>query len=209
MVLAVATPLLAEIPVGLRLPVAAPGSQGSDMHPESSSRADFSLVAGGPTHRLQQRLGLIKLGSPHLPRRAKLSIVLTWVPLLVLSAAQGLAIGHDVRIPLLYDFAAYERFLVAIPLLIPAEGLIEHHIAGVAPHFMHSKLVPERQYPDYAATLDRAIRLRDSTLDLLPSDVTRTMASLLDLRHIRRFEVAMPLENREDINSIFPDALDK
>ena len=62
------------------------------MHPASASRADFYLVAGGPTHRLQQRLGLIKPGSPHLARRAALSIALTWVPLLVLSAAQGLAI---------------------------------------------------------------------------------------------------------------------
>jgi hypothetical protein len=136
----------------------------SEMHPPSSSRADFSLVAGGPTHRLQQRLGLIKPGSPNLAKRAALSVLLTWFPLLVLSAAQGLAIGHQVNIPFLYDFAAYARFLVAIPLLILAEGLIEHHIAGAAAHFVHSQLVPERQYPEYEAALDRAIRLRDSTL---------------------------------------------
>jgi hypothetical protein len=82
----------------------------------------------------------------------------------VLSTAQGLAIGHGVRIPFLYDFAAYARFLVAIPLLILAEGLIEHHIAGVEAHFMRARLVPERQYPEYEAALDRASRLRDSTL---------------------------------------------
>jgi hypothetical protein len=108
------------------------------MNPPPSSRADFSLIAGGPTHRLQQRLGLITPRSLNLARRAALSMLLTWVLLLVLSAAQGLAIGHDVRIPFLYDFAAYARFLVAIPLLILAEGLIEHHIAGVAAHFMNS-----------------------------------------------------------------------
>ena len=43
----------------------------------------------------------------------------------------GLAIGHDVSIPFLYDFAVFAPFLVAIPLLIMAEGLIERHIAGV------------------------------------------------------------------------------
>ena len=91
-------------------------------------------------------------------------MLLTWVPLLVLSAVQGLAIGHDVSIPYLYGFAAYARFLVAVPLLILAEGLIEHHIAGVAAHFRHARLVPERQYPEYEAALDRALRLRDSTL---------------------------------------------
>ena len=134
------------------------------MQPVSSSRAEFSLVAGGPTHRLQQRLGLITPGSPHLARRAALSIVLTWVPLLVLSMAQGLAIGHDVRIPFLHDFAAYARFLVAIPLLILAEGLIEHHIAGVVAHVIHAGLVPERQYPEYESALSGAIRRRDCTL---------------------------------------------
>jgi hypothetical protein len=91
-------------------------------------------------------------------------MLLTWVPLLVLSAVQGLAIGQHVNIPFLYDFAAHARFLVAIPLLILAEGLIEPHIAGVAAHFRHARLVPERQYPAYEAALDRAIRLRDSTV---------------------------------------------
>jgi hypothetical protein len=87
-----------------------------------SSQAHFSLVGGGPTHRLQQRLGLITPESPHLARRAVLSMLLTWFPLLVLSAVQGRAIGHDVSIPFLYDFADYARFLAAIPLLILAEG---------------------------------------------------------------------------------------
>ncbi len=94
------------------------------MNPARSSRVGFSLVAGGPTHRLQERLGLIKGESPYLARRAALSVLLTWFPLLVLSAAQGLAIGHRVRIPFLYDFAAYTRFLIALPLLILAEGPI-------------------------------------------------------------------------------------
>jgi len=49
---------------------------------------------------------VIKPGAPNLARRAEFSILLTWVPLLVLSAAQGLAIGGEVRLPFLYDFAA-------------------------------------------------------------------------------------------------------
>ena len=134
------------------------------MRPQPPSPADFSLVAGGPTHWLQQRLGLIKPGAPNLARRAGLSILLTWVPLLVLSAVQGLAIGHQVRLPFLHDFAAYTRFLIAIPLLILAEGLIERRVAEVVAHFTHSGLVPESSLPRYEAALDRGRRLRDSTL---------------------------------------------
>ena len=117
------------------------------MIPAPSPEADFSLVAGGPTHWLQQRLGLIKPGAPNLARRAVLSILLTWVPLLVLSAVQGLAIGGQVRLPFLYDFAAYTRFLIAMPLLILAEGLIERRVAEVVAHFVHAGLVPESSLP--------------------------------------------------------------
>jgi hypothetical protein len=134
------------------------------MRPEPSSTASFSLVAGGPSHRLQQRLGLIKQESPYLARRAALSVLVTWFPLLILSAMEGLAIGHGVRIPLLHDFAAYARSLVAIPLLIVAEGPIEWHLTKVASHFLHAGLVPEHNYPDYESALKRAARRRDSVL---------------------------------------------
>ena len=134
------------------------------MSPVPSSTAGFSLVAGGPSYRLQQRLGLITHGSPYLVRRAALSVLVTWFPLLVLSAVQGLAIGQNVRIPLLYDFAAYARSLVAIPLLIVAEGPIEWHLTKVAAHFLHAGLVPEHSYPDYESALKRAARRRDSVL---------------------------------------------
>jgi hypothetical protein len=85
-------------------------------------------------------------------------------PLLLFSALQGLAIGDDVRLPFLYDFAAYARFLVAIPLLILAEGLIERRVAEVVVHFTHSGPLPESSLPGYEAALDRGKRLRDSTV---------------------------------------------
>ena len=121
-------------------------------------------MEGGPSYRLQRRLVLIKQESPYLARRAALSVLVTWFPLLILSAVEGLAIGHKVRIPFLLDFAAYARSLVAIPLLILAEGPIEWHLTKVATHFLHAGLVPEHNYPDYESTLKRAGRRRDSVL---------------------------------------------
>jgi hypothetical protein len=109
-------------------------------------------------------LGLIKQESPYLVRRAALSVLITWFPLLILSAVEGLAIGHRVRIPLLHDVAAYARSLVAIPLLIMAEGPIEWHLTKVAGHFLHAGLVPEHNYPDYESALRRAAKRRDSIL---------------------------------------------
>ncbi len=132
------------------------------MSAQPPSTAGFSLVAGGPAHGLQQRLGLVDPASFHPVRRALVSILLTWVALLVLSAVQGLAIGGGVKIPFLYDYAAYARFLIAIPMLIVAEGFIGPRIARVAAHFGRSGLVSESDRPAYEAALDRGRRMRDS-----------------------------------------------
>ncbi len=121
-------------------------------------------MAGGPAHWLQERLGLVGPRSLRLARRALLSTVLTWGVLLILSAAQGLAFGNAVRVPFLYDFAAYARFLVAIPMLILAEGLIGREIATVSDHFNRSGLVSESDRLKYEAAIDRAKRMRDSIL---------------------------------------------
>jgi len=134
------------------------------MDPRSPLRKDFSLVAGGPLHWIEQRLGLTKPGSLGLVRRAGVAVLVTWVPLLILSAVEGLAIGHRVKLPLLYDFAAYTRLLIAVPLLIVAEGIVERHVAGVAMHLMHSELLPDSERPRFKRALDQCGALRDSVL---------------------------------------------
>ncbi len=126
--------------------------------------AEFSLFAGGPTHRLLSRLGLGESGARNFARRAVFSVLLTWVPLLVLSAAQGLAIGDAVRIPFLRDFAAYARYLVSIPLLILAEGLVGPRVTRAAKHFVRSGLVRDADLPAYESALAGARRLCESTL---------------------------------------------
>jgi len=126
------------------------------------SGSEFSLLAGGPTHWLQQRLGLIKPGAPNLWRRAVLCVLVTWVPLLVLSAAEGLAFGHRVKLPFLHDFAGYTRFLFAVPLLILAEGFVERRVKDAAEHFITSGLVPESNYSRYEAAIESCKALRDS-----------------------------------------------
>ena len=71
---------------------------------EPFSAKKFSLVIGGPFYRALVRLHLIGPGSSVLLRISVL-VLLTWVPLLGLSFAQGAAFGNKVQIPLLYDFS--------------------------------------------------------------------------------------------------------
>jgi hypothetical protein len=58
----------------------------------------------------------------------------------------------------------YARFLVALPLLILAEGAISREIADVIAHFGQSGLIAESERPELDAALQRARTMRDSTL---------------------------------------------
>jgi hypothetical protein len=59
--------------------------------------AEVSFVRGGPFYRAQQALGLIHANKWNLGRRAAVVIVITWLPLIVLTA-QFLRVGSLVTI---------------------------------------------------------------------------------------------------------------
>jgi hypothetical protein len=122
------------------------------------------LTEGGPTYRIEKRLGLIREQSPRIVRRALLSIFLTWVPLLVLCLLQGTALGHSVAIPFLRDYSAYTRFLLALPLLLAAETVLGPHIAHASTHFIHAGVVIQEDFERFDDAVARGLRLRDSGL---------------------------------------------
>ena len=63
-------------------------------------------------------------------RRVILLPLLAWLPLLVLSALEGQALGGHVAVPFLLDVEAHARFLVALPLLIVAELVVRTSACG-------------------------------------------------------------------------------
>jgi len=130
----------------------------------NSPGPQFVLTEGGPTYRLEQRLGLIQEKSPLVARRAFFSVLLTWIPLLVLSALEKFAIGHRVPVPFLRDFAVHARFLLAVPLLLVSENFLGPRLAHAAEHFVTSHLVPEGDYEEFDAAIEKGLRWRDSKL---------------------------------------------
>src|SRR5262252_10837914 len=123
----------------------------------------LSVVEGGPLDRLQVRLGLMTLQKPRILRRAFVFALVAWLPLLILSALQGVVL-RNVRIPFLYDPSAHIRFLFSVPLLIVAEVVIGPRIVAATRHFITSGLIPEDRLQDFDAAIVDAIRLRDSTV---------------------------------------------
>jgi hypothetical protein len=122
----------------------------------------FLLMEGGPLYNIERRVGLIKKNARLTARRAVVAALVTWGPLLLLSAAQGTAFGHAVPLPLLHDFSAYTRFLLAVPLFLLAETMLGPRIAEAAAHFITSGVVKEKDYQQFDKAIVRGLRLRDS-----------------------------------------------
>ena len=76
-------------------------------------------------------------------------MLLTWLPLLILSWIQGVAIGGRVTIPFLHDYIVNVRLLVTLPILIAAEIVIDPKLRHAAKHFVNSGLVLPAEIPAY------------------------------------------------------------
>ncbi|HEY1983584.1 MAG TPA: hypothetical protein VGH13_26170 [Xanthobacteraceae bacterium] len=98
-----------------------------------------------------------------LIRTAVLLAAITWLPLALLSVAEGLAI-RDSTIPFLKDLSVHVRFLVAVPLLVYAEEPIGRRVRISVLHFLSAKLVRDEDIPRFTLIIERATRFRDSPL---------------------------------------------
>jgi len=116
----------------------------------------------GPYIRAQRYIGLIRADAPRSGRRAALVALVAWVPLILLSAAQGYGIGPTPQESMWLDIAAHARYLVALPLLVLAESLCLPGLAAIANHFGEANLVADASRPRYQALLDSTRRLLSS-----------------------------------------------
>ena len=92
--------------------------------------------------------------------------LLTWPPLAVLTAVDGLAMGKGVSIgvPLLSDYAVLARFLIAVPLLVYADALIRKRAVDLCQYLRQSGIVTDADAPAFEQLAERFSWLRDSNL---------------------------------------------
>ena len=87
-----------------------------------------------------------------------------WLPLLVLSALEGQALGGRAAVPFLLDLDVHIRFLVALPLLIVAELVVHQRMRFVVKQFLERQVIPESARSRFDAAIASALRLRNSVL---------------------------------------------
>jgi hypothetical protein len=125
---------------------------------------DFSITRGGPLHWVLVRMGHAGDGRKLVLRRSLAVIMITWLPLLLLSIWQGLAWGRQINIPFLRDLAVNVRLLIAVPILVMAESTIDRRWLTLVNEFLRSRLVDEETLPAFEAVLERTMRWRDRVL---------------------------------------------
>jgi hypothetical protein len=123
-----------------------------------------SLVRGGYAFHVARRMGFEPATIPRRLTKILLLILVTWVPLVVLSLLNGQAWGHSIAEPLLADPVIYSRFLFVVPLLELAQVVVETSLGVQTRQFLKSGLVPQEEQPEFLMARDTVIRLRGSVV---------------------------------------------
>jgi len=125
----------------------------------STRLVKYSIVRGGLFYRLQERLRLLDKNDSRLVERALLFALIAWFPLALLANFQGLAVNDNPHKSLLLDFPVYSRFLIALPIFVFAENLIEDRYVIIASYFLNSGIVPKDERSAYMSILASSQRL--------------------------------------------------
>ena len=145
---------------------------------------DFSLVLGGPLYQLMRRSHLTGDALELARRRIVAISLIAWLPLLALSALEGVALGGRVAVPFLLDVEVHLRFLLGMPLLIAAELVVHQRMRFVVRQFLERNLIPETALPRFDAAIASAFRLRNSVLaEVLLIAVVYIVGVLIIWRH--------------------------
>jgi len=126
-----------------------------------NEQPDFSLVLGGPLYQLYLRTRLARAPIELLHRRIVAFVLITWVPLWLLTAIEGHALG-GVKVPFLLDLDAHARFLISLPLLIVAELFVHQRIRVIVRQFINRGLIAPEDLPRFENALASGMRLRNS-----------------------------------------------
>jgi hypothetical protein len=133
----------------------------SKTNPMIDEPTDFSLVQGGPLFQLFSRAGLVKPTMDLAARRIVVISLVAWLPLLLLSALSGHAVG-GLGVPFLFDLGAHARLLLCVPLLIAAEVIVHRRIRVIVPQFCDRALVGPEDQPRFESLIASAMRVRNS-----------------------------------------------
>ncbi|VVD79382.1 hypothetical protein PIN31115_01032 [Pandoraea iniqua] len=132
--------------------------------PGQTPDADMSLVQGDLGFHLQRRVRLIPAVGMGAWRRALIFAAVSWLPLAVWAVLTGRALQGTGDDTLAAHFGIHVRCLVAIPLMVAAEGVAQKMMPPLLKYFIDSGVVTEQTVPEFRRQLSRVAQLRDRWL---------------------------------------------
>src|SRR5271155_4181756 len=125
---------------------------------DSEAASEASLVRGGPFYRAQEAVRLVSSERWNLGRRIAFSIGLSWVPLVLITL---LSKPHSIG-GLLRDYTINVRLLIAVPVLLIGQVVMENAFRTIVRHIRKAELLPAHEEAKMDHTIASLIRLRDS-----------------------------------------------
>jgi len=130
----------------------------------SYSDKEFSIVRGGLMDRALILLRIIKPSDPlNVKRKAIFFIAITWLPLVILTVISGSFFGNTVQVPFLYDFPVHIRFLLAVPMLLAAETIVDQRSKLIINQFSKAQLILEEGKQEFELAKAKADRMCESS----------------------------------------------
>jgi hypothetical protein len=124
----------------------------------------LSLVRGDAFIRAQRVIGLVPADGLGVGRRALALALVTWLPLFVWGLLVNRALPGSAGEPMLSHFGIHVRCLVAIPLMVIAEGVAHGVTTRLMPQFLNAGLVTGAERERFREVLAGIAKLRDATL---------------------------------------------
>ena len=149
-----------------------------------STSEDFSLALGGPLYQLYLRTGVARAPLELLRRRIIVFPLICWLPLLLLSLAEGHAVA-GVHVPFLLDIETYARFLVALPLLLIAEVVVHRRMSILIQQFKERDIIFKADWGRFEAIIASTMRMMNSIIvEVILLVLSITVSNWLWIEHL-------------------------
>jgi hypothetical protein len=130
-------------------------------HQCPAAGSEPSLIRGGPFYRIQEAARLIRPNEWNLIRRVTFAIGLGWLPLILITAF----FNTGSFVSLLKDYRVHSRMLIAVPVLLLGQLLLESRFRMVVAHIRNADLLEPK---DLARMDDMIAKLRCLRDSLIP-----------------------------------------
>jgi hypothetical protein len=125
----------------------------------TSPNFKFSIIYTGILEDLINKLERITGSLTKNSVKIIFLIILTWLPLAILSAFQGLFLGDKVDVPFLLEPATHMKLLLAIPMFIISEKYVDRRILIIISQFLKNGMVNEINQNNFDQILQKFQRI--------------------------------------------------